>query len=127
MPQPFSIFPGTENESLNFKLWLGVLLPPVAGGLNTVVGYMVSNYSCNVHNRHLVMLVNAIAFGLCVIAAITTTSVRTRVEQPTDDLSPSLLHTRRLLLYLGYWFAAGFALFILAGTISTFILRPCDL
>jgi hypothetical protein len=127
MPQPLSIFPGTENESLNFKLWLGVLLPPVAGGLNTVVGYMVSNYSCNLHNRHLVMLVNAITFGLCIIAAVTTTSVRARVEHPTDDLSPSLLHTRRLLLYLGYWFAAGFALFILAGTVSTFVLRPCDL
>ncbi len=54
MPRPTSIFPGNEDEGINFRLWLGVLLPRVAGGINTLVGYMVSNYDCNVHNRHLV-------------------------------------------------------------------------
>jgi hypothetical protein len=104
MPHPLSIFPKNEDQSLNFRFWTGVLLPPLAGGVNTLVAYMVSNYACSVHNRHLVF-----------------------VEQAADDSTQTLRNTRRLLLALSYWFAAGFSLFILAGTVSTFLLHPRDL
>jgi hypothetical protein len=46
MPTPLSIFPGDEDESINLRLWIGIVLPPIAGGINTLVGYMVSNYDC---------------------------------------------------------------------------------
>lgn len=127
MPTPVNIFPGTEDESINFRLWLGILLPPLAGGVNTLVGYMVSNYDCNVHNRHLVLLVNAASALLCVIAGITAYATRRKFEERADDSSESLLHTRRFMMHLGLAFTAGFLLFIAAGTISTFLLHPCDL
>jgi hypothetical protein len=127
MPQPLSILPTTEEQSLNFRLWMGVLLPPFAGGVNTVVGYMVSNYSCSIHNRHLVLLVNLVTLGLCGASVLLSAPLRARIEQAANNSSRSLLDTRRLLLHLSYWFSVGFSLFILAGTISTFLLRPCDL
>jgi len=59
-----SVFPSDEDEGINFRLWLGILLPPAAGGVNTLVGYRVSNYDCNVHNRHLLLLVNLLSAPL---------------------------------------------------------------
>jgi hypothetical protein len=127
MPTPVRVYPGSEDESINARLWIGVLLPPLAGGINTLVGYTVSNYDCNVHNRHLVLLVNILSALLCVIAGAVSLSARRKFEDQADDSSESLLHTRRFMLHLGLWFAAGFLLFIVAGTASIFILRPCDL
>jgi hypothetical protein len=127
MPKPTSIFPGNEDEGINSRLWLGVLMPPVAGGINTLVGYMVSNYDCNVHNRHLVFLVNIVSLILCVASGLVAYSARRKFEAGSDDASESLLQSRRFMLRLGISFTAGFLLFISAGTISTFLLHPCDL
>ena len=125
MPQPLSILPTTEDQSLNFRLWAAVLLPPFAGGVNTLVAYMVSNYACSIHNRHLALLVNIVTLALCASSILVSLPLRSRLDKAADD-SP-LLCTRRMLLRLSYWFAAGFSLFILAGTASTVILKPCDL
>jgi hypothetical protein len=127
MPTPVSIFPSTDEQSINFRLWVGILVPPLAGGVNTLVGYMVSNYDCNVHNRHLVFLVNVLSALLCVIAAASSFSTRRKFEQGADDQSESLLHSRRFMMHLGLAFAGGFLLFIAAGTLSTLLLHPCDL
>ncbi|HZP05141.1 MAG TPA: hypothetical protein VFB43_09590 [Terracidiphilus sp.] len=127
MPTPISIFPSDEDQGINFRLWVGILLPPIAGGINTLVGYMVSNYDCNVHNRHLVLLVNVLSALFCIAGGVASYSARRRFEEKADGGSESLLHTRRFMLYLGLWFAAGFLLFTVAGTISTLLLGPCDL
>lgn len=127
MPTPISIFPGDEDESINFRLWIGILLPPLAGGANTLIGYMVSNYDCNVHNRHLVLLVNVISALLCIIAAVTAGSTHRKIEKRADDKSESLLHSRLFMLRLGVWSSAGFLLLVMAGSLSTFLLQPCDL
>ena len=127
MPTPAGIFPSGEDEGINFRLWMGVLLPPCAGGINTLVGYMVSNYDCNVHNRHLVLLVNICSALLCAAAILFARSAQTRFEHGTDEQPPSLLHARRFMLHLGLGFSAGFLVLIIAGTLSTFILKPCDL
>jgi hypothetical protein len=127
MPHPLSIFPKTEDQSLNFRLWTGVLLPPLAGGVNTLVAYMVSSYACSVHNRHLVFVVNLVTLGLCGVSILISRPLHSQIELAADDSTQTLRNTRRLLLALSYWFAAGFSLFILAGTVSTFLLHPCDL
>jgi hypothetical protein len=127
MPTPLSIFGGDDDESINLRLWIGIVLPPIAGGINTLVGYMVSNYDCNVHNRHLVLFVNGVSALLCAIAGVAAYSTRRKFEERADDGSKSLLHTRRFMMCLGIACTLGFLLFIAAGTTSTFLLRPCDL
>jgi hypothetical protein len=127
MPTPTGVYAENEENGINFRLWVGILLPPFAGGINTLVGYMVSNYDCNVHNRHLVLLVNALSALLCIIAGATAYGTRRRFEQHTADTSASLLHARRFMMCLGLAFAAGFLLFVAAGATSTFLLQPCDL
>jgi hypothetical protein len=127
MPTPVDFYPGDEDEGLNFRLWIGIVVPPLAGGINTLVGYMVSNYDCNVHNRHLVVLVNVLSALLCVIAGWAAYSTRRKLEERVDDSSESLLHTRRFMMCLGLASTIGFLLFIAAGTTSTFLLYPCDL
>lgn len=127
MPSPSSVDPGKEDLSLNLRLWSGVLLPPAAGGINVVVGYMVSNYSCTVHNRRMVLLVNLLCLLVCVSAAMLVYGLRTRIETESDDVSPDLRAARKFLRTLALWAAAGFALLVVAGTVSTLTLGACDL
>jgi hypothetical protein len=122
-------------QSIDLRLWAGVLLAPFAGGANTLVGYMVSNYDCNVHNRSLVLLVNAAAFLLCALAFFLSFSARRflRSRRQADDLTTGATiaeipwQSREFMAYLGYGLSAGFALFIFAGTLSSLFLGPCDL
>lgn len=127
MPSPFGVWPKTEDEILNLRLWTGVLLPPLAAGVNVVVGYIVSNYDCNVHNRRLVFTVNIICLLLCVISSLLVLNIRERIESECDDPSESLRVTRLFLRRLALWFSAGFALLVIAGLISTLTLGACDL
>ncbi|WP_263418636.1 hypothetical protein [Terriglobus albidus] len=127
MPSPVNILRHSEDEGLNLRLWTGMLLPPLAGGVNIVVGYIVSTYDCNVHNRHLVMLVNVLSLGVCGLAALMLSPTRARIEAGSDDPPVTLRSSRLFLRCLGLWFAAGFALLGLAGTLSTLILGACDL
>jgi hypothetical protein len=127
MPTPAHLFPSSEDESVNLRLWTGILLPPCAAGIDIVVGYIVSNYDCNVHNRHLVLLVNLVTGSLCVFAALTSISARTQIEHLSAEEPPALLHSRRFMLRLGLWFSAGFLLTIIASTLSSFLLKACDL
>ncbi|MEZ2346617.1 hypothetical protein [Terriglobus sp. RCC_193] len=112
---------------MNLRLWAALLLPPFAGGINTVVGYMVSNYDCNVHNRHLVLLVNLFCLMLCGISALLVLKLKQRIETEFDDSSKDLRITRLFLRKLSLWFAAGFALLVVAGSFATMLMGACDL
>lgn len=127
MPSPLGVFPKSEDEGLNLRLWVAVLLPPIAGGVNVVVGYIVSNYACNVHNRHLVFLVDALCFAACGISARIASGTRRQIETKFDDPSTSLRATRLFLRKLALCLAAGFTLLTLAATFSTALLGACDL
>lgn len=121
-------------RSIDLRLWAGVLLAPFAGGVNTLVGYMVSNYDCNVHNRSLVLLVNAIAFLLCVLAFFLSFSARRSIHSgpPPEALTSAPIEnlpsqSREFMAYVGFGLSVGFALFVIAGTLSNLFLGPCDL
>lgn len=127
MTMPAQTVSSDDDKAINLRLWLGFLLPPACGGLNTLVGYMVSNYDCNVHNRHFVFLVNVLAMIGCITAAAVLLVARRKIEHIPDDGSQSLLHSRIFMMRLGLCLAAGFFLFVCAGTLSTFLLHSCDL
>lgn len=127
MPTPMGMMPGTEDEGLNLRLWTAVLLPPVAGGVNVVVGYIVSNYDCNVHNRRLVIFVNMVCLLLCGLSALLAFGTREQIETKYDDPSTSLRTTRLFLRNMALWLAAGFSLLIVAGILSAMLLGACDL
>lgn len=127
MPSPLEIFPTTEDEGLNLRLWAGLLLPPFAGGVNTVVGYIVSNYDCNVHNRHLVLLVNLLCLMLCGVGAFLVFGIKKRIETESDDPSKNLRVTRLFLRKLSLWFSGGFSLLVIAGSFATMLMGACDL
>lgn len=127
MPHPLELIPTSEDQGLNLRLWSGVLLPPLAAGINVVVGYMVSNYACNVHNRRSVLVVNIACLFLCLIAAWLVAGLRKRIATEADDLSKALRVTRLFLRSLALWFSTGFGLLIVAGLVSTLTLGACDL
>src|SRR2546423_3977505 len=97
MPNPIAILHNSEDESLNLRLWTGMLLPPLAGGANVIVGYIVSTYDCNVHNRHLVILVNVLSLAVCGFAALVLSPTRPRIESGSDDATVTLRSSRLFL------------------------------
>lgn len=129
-------------QSIDIRLWAGILLAPFAGGVNTLVGYMVSNYDCNVHNRLLVLLVNVLAFLLCCLAFFLSYSASaslpsSREPEPLAESAPQNFdpanleklpsQSRVFMVHLGYGLSVGFALLVIAGTLSTLLLGACDL
>lgn len=128
-------------QSIDIRLWAGILLAPFAGGVNTLVGYIVSNYDCNVHNRSLVLMVNVLAFLLCCLAFFLSFSGSASLhadheaEPPADasqNFDPANLdrlpsQSRVFMVHLGYGLSVGFALMVIAGTLSTLLLGACDL
>lgn len=129
-------------QSIDIRLWAGILLAPFAGGVNTLVGYMVSNYDCNVHNRSLVLMVNVLAFLLCGVAFFLSFSASASLrsereaepppESAPQDFDPANLErlpsqSRVFMVHLGYGLSIGFALLVFAGTLSTLLLGACDL
>lgn len=140
--QEVTNIPASPWQSIDIRLWGGILLAPFAGGVNTLVGYMVSNYDCNVHNRSLVLLVNVLAFLLCCLAFFlsysTSASLRSSgepeplAESAPQNFDPASLEqlpsqSRVFMLHLGYGLSVGFALLVIAGTLSTLLLGACDL
>jgi hypothetical protein len=101
MPAPLSALPRDREQGADFRLWTGVLVPPLSGGINTLVGYRVSTYDCSLHDRRLVLAVNGASALLCLLAAAVACSARGSLGQPPEGVSGSLLVSRSFLFRLG--------------------------
>ena len=56
-----------EERSLDGKLWIGMLLGPLAAGINTIVGFTVAHWINDVGRKRSGFLVSAIDFALCIV------------------------------------------------------------
>src|ERR1700709_616123 len=79
----------SEERSLDGKLWIGILLGPVAAGINTIVGFTVAHWVNDVGRKRSGSLVSAIYFWLCVVAALLPASVYRQLPD-ADDTQPEV-------------------------------------
>jgi hypothetical protein len=124
MPEITSTSVAPNQQRLDRQLLLSLMLPPLAAGISTIVGYTVAHWITIIAYKWAGYFVSAGSFALCAVAASLAWVARRRVVS-TDETLPQdgrQLFMVRLALLL----SALCALVILAGTLVLITLRPND-
>ena len=112
------------RHNLDRRLLLSLALPPMAAGINTIVGYTVAHWITIIAHKRTGYLVSAGCFLVCAIAAGLAGDARRKLDSP-DDSRPE--DGRRLFMAnLSLLLTALCTLVVLAGTLVLIILRPND-
>lgn len=111
-------------RKLDRRLIAVFFLCPLAVLSNTIVGFSVSHWVCNVGHKATDYLVCICDFALCGLAAYLAYTTQRRL--PEADMVTPEDGRRRFMAQLGLGLAAFCAVIILAGTLATVTLHPCD-
>ena len=120
MPTP----PAPQEKRSDALLWLGLLLCPLAMGVNTIVGFTVAHWTCDTNQKKYSYLVSAIDLAISICAFVISWALYQR-HRTVDDESP--IDGRRLFMAkLSMLLSILAILLVIAGTIAIFTLEPCD-
>lgn len=113
-----------EWSAVDRRLWFGLLLGPLAAGINTIVGYTVAHYACEVNHKATLYGVTALDIFLCLCGVLLANSTRSQLTEGGDQ---ALHHERRIfLLHLATALCLLCLILTIAGTLAVVILDPCD-
>ena len=116
--------PTPAEKRIDALLWTGLLLGPLAMGVNTIVGFTVAHWTCDTNQKRFSYLVSVIDFVLCLLAFVLSSSIHQRARDAEDDLPQD---GRRLFMAkMGMLLSVLSALLVLAGTLALVTLHPCD-
>jgi hypothetical protein len=112
------------RRRIDLLLWIAVLLGPSAALVNTIVGYTVAHWTCDVNYKRMSFLVSAIDFLLCLCAfGLSFSSLR---NIPSADQSQPEAGRRTFMAKSGMLLSVMSILVVIAGTAALLILNPCD-
>jgi hypothetical protein len=112
------------RQKTDLLLWLAILLGPLAMGINTIVGYTVAHWACDVNYKRMSFVVSAIDFVLCVGAFALSLSQLREVSSADESLPEA--GRRSFMAKSGMLLSLISVLVVIAGTAALFILNPCD-
>lgn len=116
--------PSPQEQRVDRALLASVLLCPLAVGINTIVGYTVAHWVCDVNRKTTGYLVSIVDFCLCGIAAALALW-SSRQLAPADETTPEL-GRRRFMVKMGLGLSMFAAAVVLAGTLAMFTMASCD-
>jgi hypothetical protein len=116
--------PVAAEQRKDLLLWIAVLLGPSSALINTIVGYTVAHWTCDVNYKRMSFLVSAIDFVLCLLAFGLSLSLF-RNTPPADESQPEA-GRRSFMAKSGMLLAVMSILVVIAGTAALLILNPCD-
>jgi hypothetical protein len=116
--------PSAAEQKTDLLLWVAVLLGPLAALVNTIVGYTVAHWTCDVNYKRMSFLVSAIDFVLCLCAFALSFSLLRKI--PAADESLPQAGRRSFMAKSGMLLSFMSILVVIAGTAVLFILNPCD-
>jgi hypothetical protein len=93
-------------------------------GINTVVGYTVAHWACDVNFKRMSYLISAIDFVLCLCAFALSLSVFRNISSADESLPEA--GRRNFMAKSGMLLSVMSILVVIAGTAALFILNPCD-
>ena len=114
--------PTTEQERRG--LLIGLLVPPLAWLTQQEANYALVTWTCSSGHRSVLVLIAVVAVAVSLFAGYLAWT-----SWPSDGRlagEPRGVEGARLLSLSGVASAVVFAIVIVANTIPTFILRPCD-
>ncbi len=122
LAQPAS--PPKAERRLDQQLLGSILLSPLAAMINTIVGYTVAHWVCDVNRKTDAFIVTSVDLAFCVLAAVLADSARRKLGEG-DDTSPEAAR-RRFMAKMGLILSCFAAAVVLAGTLAVVTLDPCD-
>lgn len=112
------------QQRLDRQLLLSLMLPPLAAGISTIVGFIVAHWIAITAYKTTGYLVSAGCFTLCALAALLSWDGHNKLTS-TDESLPQ--DGRRLFMVKLALLLSGLcALVVLAGSLVLIILRPND-
>ncbi len=124
MPEALVHKSSPAEVRLDRQLLAALLICPFAVLTNTIVGFTVAHWVCQVNHKRTDFLVCFCDLCLCLFAASLSFSGLRKLP-PADDTQPEL-GRRRFMAILGLVLAAFSILIVLAGTAATITVQPCD-
>jgi hypothetical protein len=113
-----------SQQKTDLLLWIAFLLGPFAAIVNTIVGYIVAHWTCDVNYKRMSFLVSVIDFVLCLCAfALSLWLFR---EIPAGNESLPATGRRSFMAKSGMLLSVMSVLVVIAGTAALLILNPCD-
>ena len=113
-----------RDKRLDRRLIASLFLSPLAALTNTIVGFTVSHWVCDVNRKTTDYVVCACDFAICVLAALLAFTVLRKLPL-ADDTQPET-GRRRFMAKVGLALAAMAALVVVAGLLATLTVQPCD-
>lgn len=112
------------QRRLDRQLLLSLMLPPLAAGISTIVGFTVAHWIAITAYKWTGYLVSTVCFTLCALAALLSWDGGRRLTS-TDQSLPQ--DGRRLFMVkLALLLSALCALVVLAGALVLITLQPND-
>jgi len=116
--------PAPAEKRSDAWLWTGLLLGPVAMGINTVVGYTAAHWTVDTARKAPSFLISAIDFCLCFLAFFISLAMHRRFQDAEDDAP--IDGRRQFMAKLAMALSLLSALLVLAGTLALITLHPTD-
>ena len=116
--------PSPADRRADSLLWTAMLVGPIAAGVNTVVGYTVAHWVCDVNHKSSSFIVSTIDLLLC-LAALSLAIVLFRQFGRAPEDQPEQ-GRRAFMAQLGILLSSFSLLVVIAGTLAALILHPCD-
>ena len=113
-----------SDRRIDRQLLASLLLSTLAAAINTIVGYTVAHWVCDVNRKTTGYIVSAVDLALCLLAALLAFTAQRQLSAG-DDTHPEL-GRRRFMAKMGLILAAFAAVVVLAGTLAILTLHPCD-
>jgi hypothetical protein len=113
-----------SEQKADLLLWLAMLLGPFAMGVNTIVGYTVAHWVCDVSHKRTDFLVSGVDLLLCLVAFLLAIHLRRHFAGADENVPGN--GRRYFMANLALLLSTVSSLLVIAGTIALFTLHPCD-
>jgi hypothetical protein len=125
MRNPLEHTPAAPAEKRDdLLLWTGLLLSPLAMGMNTIVGFTVAHWTCDTNQKKFSFLVSAIDLALSICAFFISFSLHRQYQDANDEVP---IDGRRVFMAkLAMLLSMLSALLVIAGTLAVLTIHPCD-
>ena len=125
MPDPRPMTePASAGKRSDAWLWTGLLLGPVAMGINTVVGYTAAHWTADTAQKTPTFLISVIDFCLCLLAFLISLAMHRQFQDAHDDAP--IDGRRQFMAKLAMALSLLSALLVVAGTLALILLHPTD-
>lgn len=122
-----SIEPAPKSTAARWDdvaLWLALLVPLHAAGINTIVGFIVAHHACNVNKKSALLVVPIVDLVLAISSGALAGAMRAKYHR-AEDSRP--VDGRRLFMANISLLVSGLCtLLIIGGLLATIVLSPCD-